>query len=87
MPLAATTVTLPCHKEQVPPIGSHDGLERMIETACQGLSITAEQLHQELEEDGDIPDLASGALTPKALRLAAQILALLRCIDVPERAP
>ncbi len=66
------------HKEQAPPAGSHDGLGCMIETACQGLSITAEKLHQELEAGDDLPDLASGTLTPKALRLMAKTLALMR---------
>jgi hypothetical protein len=87
MPLAATTLTLSCHKEQASSVGPLIGLEYMIETACQGLSITPEQLRQELEAGSDLPDLASGALTPKALRLAAQILVLLRYIDVPEPAP
>jgi hypothetical protein len=47
----------------------------MLEAACQGLNITPEQLQQELEAGGDIPDLVSGRLTPKALRLAAKIFA------------
>ncbi len=47
----------------------------LFENACQGLSITPEQLRQELEAGGDIPDLVSGALTPKALRLTAKTLA------------
>ncbi|MDQ3796105.1 MAG: hypothetical protein M3294_00625 [Pseudomonadota bacterium] len=34
----------------------------------QGLNITPEQLRQELEAGGDLPDLFSGALTPTALR-------------------
>jgi hypothetical protein len=46
--------------------------------ACRGLMITPEQLRQELEAGGDIPDLASGRLTPKALRLTAKTLALMR---------
>ncbi|MDQ3797355.1 MAG: hypothetical protein M3294_07300, partial [Pseudomonadota bacterium] len=50
-----------------------------LENACQGLSITPEQLRQELEADGDIPDLVSGALTPEALRLTARTLVLMRC--------
>jgi hypothetical protein len=50
----------------------------MLEVACRGLRITPEQLHQELEEDGDIPDLVSGALTPEALRVTARTLALMR---------
>jgi hypothetical protein len=85
MPLTATTLTLPCHKEQASSVGPLIGLERMIETACQGLSITPEQLHQELEVSGDLPDLVSGALTPNALRLTAKTLALMRCLPESER--
>jgi hypothetical protein len=78
MPLTATTLTLACHKEQVPRVGSHAGLDRMIEIACEGLSITPAQLHAELREGGDIPDLVSGGLTLQALRLTARTLALMR---------
>ncbi|MDQ4148029.1 MAG: hypothetical protein M3120_10210 [Pseudomonadota bacterium] len=74
MPLTATTFTLPCHKEQVRPIGFYDGLECIIQNACQGLSITPEQLRRELEENGDIPDLVSGELRPAALRSTAETL-------------
>jgi hypothetical protein len=78
MPPTATTLTLPSDKEQVPPVGCHAGLERMLEIACEGLSITPAQLHAELREGGDLPDLVSGALTPQALRLTARALALMR---------
>jgi hypothetical protein len=78
MPLAATTLTLPCHKEQVTPVGSQDGRERMLEVACEGLHITPEQLRRELEAGGDISDLTSGALTPKASRLTTRTLAHMR---------
>ncbi|HKF96512.1 MAG TPA: hypothetical protein VKB96_18365, partial [Gammaproteobacteria bacterium] len=78
MPLTATTLTLPCHKEQVPRVGFLAGVERMLEIACEGLSITPDQLRRELEAGGDIPDLVSGALTPQALRLTARALALMR---------
>jgi hypothetical protein len=50
----------------------------MLEIACEGLSLTPEQLRAELTEGGDIPDLQSGALTPQALRLTARTLALMR---------
>ncbi len=43
MPLTATTLTLPCHKERVAAIGSAADLERMLKVACEGLSITPEQ--------------------------------------------
>ncbi len=72
----ATTLTLPCHKEQASFVGPFIGIKRMFTTACEGLNITPEQLRQELEDNGDIPDLVSGALTPKALRLTARTLAL-----------
>jgi hypothetical protein len=55
----------------------------MLEVACEGSNITPEQLRQELEVDSDLPDLASGTLTSKALRLMAKTLALMRCS--PER--
>ena len=76
--------TLSWHKEQAPPAGSHDGLERMLELACEGLNITREQLRQELIEGGDLFDLACGALTPEALKLAARTLALMRYPYPPE---
>jgi hypothetical protein len=78
VPLRATTLTLPCHKERVIPAGSLAGVDRVIETACEGFNITPEQLRQELEAGGDLPDLISDALTPKALRLMAKTLALMR---------
>jgi hypothetical protein len=53
-------------------------IHSMIHRACEGLSITDEQLRAELEAGGDLPDIQSGALTPKALRLAAETLSLLR---------
>src|SRR5215217_3476161 len=34
MPLTATTLTLPCHKEQTP-VGSRDSLERLLRMACE----------------------------------------------------
>ena len=42
------------------------------------LNITREQLRQELEENGDIPYLLSGVLTPAALRLTAETLNTMR---------
>ncbi len=84
MPLAATTLTLPCHKAELRPVTTNAGLKRMLEVACQGLSITPEQLHQELEEGGDLPDLVPGTLTPKALKLTAKTLALMRYPYPPE---
>ena len=77
-PLTATTLTLPCHNAQVPPVGAPAGFERRLESACEGLSIAPAQLHAELREGGDLPALGSGALTPKALRLTAKSLAVMR---------
>jgi hypothetical protein len=48
------------------------------------LSFTPDQLRQELEAGGDIPDLVSGTLTPEALRLIAKTLALMRDPYPPE---
>ncbi len=72
------------HKEQAPPAGSYDGLERMSKMTCEGLNITFEQFHAELIGSGDISDPQSGALTPKALRLMAKTLALMRYPYPPE---
>jgi hypothetical protein len=85
MPLTATTLTLSYHEAQVPPVGSNAGLERMLEVACEGLSLTPDQLHQELEAGGDLPALASGELTPQALRLTAKTLALIRPVSTTSR--
>jgi len=49
----------------------------MLEMACAGLSMVPEQLRQEFEGSGDLPDLVSGALTSQALRLTARTLALI----------
>jgi hypothetical protein len=59
-------------------ICSHPGLRTLSENACQGLSITPGQLHQELEAGGDLFDVACGALASKALWLTATTLALMR---------
>ncbi len=77
MPLTATTVTLPCHKVELRPVATVTGLEHMLEVACQGLSITPEQLRQDLEEGSDVPELVLGALTARALRLTARTLVLM----------
>ena len=74
MPRRATSLTLPVHKPVAQPLPSHFGLCTLFENACQGLSITPEQLQQELEAGGDTPDLVSGALTPAALRQIAETL-------------
>lgn len=50
----------------------------LIENACQGLTITPEQLRDELEQGGDFPDLISGELSIRGLRLAAETLSLTR---------
>jgi hypothetical protein len=74
MPLSATTLTLPCHKVELRPVAAHAGLCTLFESACRGLSITPEQLRWELEENGDIANLVSGALRPAASRLIAETL-------------
>ena len=78
MPLRATTLTLPFHKVELRAAAAHAGLRTLFDNACQGLCITPEQVRQELEEGGDLSDLACGTLTPKALRLMATTLALMR---------
>jgi TubC N-terminal docking domain len=84
MPCEAATLTLPCHKEQPQPVAAHAGIRTLFENACQRLSITPKQLRQELREGNDLPDLVSGVLTPKALRLTAKTLALMRYSYPPE---
>jgi hypothetical protein len=64
MPLSATTLTLLCHKVELRLVPTHAGLCTLFENACQGLSLTPEQLRWELEENGDIANLVSGALRP-----------------------
>lgn len=78
MPPTASTLTLPCHEPPAQPAAAHAGLDHLLEIACEGLSLTPEELRQELTKGGGIPDLQSGALTPKALRLTARTLALMR---------
>jgi hypothetical protein len=76
MPLTATTLTLPCHQPPQPPlVQTHTQLGPLLECARKGLAITPEQLRQALE-DTDLPALASGELTLKALRLTAWTLVL-----------
>jgi hypothetical protein len=84
MPLRATILTLPCHKVERHPVAARADVRTVFETACQRLSITPEQLRQELEAGGDFPDLVWGALTPNALRLIAKTLALMRDPYTPE---
>lgn len=76
MPATATTLTMACHQPPPPPlVRTHAHLDPLLECACEGLSITAEQLRQALE-DTDLQALATGELTLKALRLTAWTLAL-----------
>jgi hypothetical protein len=80
--LKATTLTLPCHKAQHQPMRDPGCLKGMVEDACQGLSITPDQLWRELKEGADLSDLASGALTKHGLHLAAETLALMHYCEV-----
>jgi hypothetical protein len=50
MPLTATAVTLPCHKVELRPVAADAGPRTLFENARQGLSITPEQLQQELKQ-------------------------------------
>lgn len=59
-------------------VAPQDDVASLIASACEGLTITPEQLLAELTEGGDMPDLQSGSLTPQALRLTARTLALMR---------
>ena len=85
MPLGATTLTLPCHKVQTRPVRDRACLRRMVELACGRLTITPEQLWKELEANGDLADLESGAVSVKARRQVAVTLATMREQKIPER--
>jgi hypothetical protein len=61
-------------------------ISTLIQAACDGLPMTDEQLRAELEEGGDLEDVQCGALTPKALRLTAETLALMRYLRIPAQA-
>jgi hypothetical protein len=52
----------------------------MVALACQRLTITPEGLWQELEANGDLADLESGAISVEALRQVATTLAVMRSI-------
>ena len=53
-------------------------LRRMVEVACHRLSITPEKLWKELEVNGDLANLKSGAVSVKVLWEVAMILATMR---------
>ena len=53
-----------------------DAINVLIHSAYEDLSITGEQLYAELEEGSNLPNIYSGTLTSKALRLTAETLAL-----------
>lgn len=71
----AETLTLPCHVPESRPVPADADIGGMLEVACEGLSITPAQLRRELEENGDLPDVASGELSAHGLRLVAETLA------------
>ncbi len=81
------SLTLPSHKPVARPVSSHAGSRILFENACQGLSITPKQPQHELEENGDLPDLVSGALTPAALRLTAETPNTMQYVGGPESTP
>lgn len=70
---SATTLTLNGHVPGARRVRAHASLSSVFEQACQGLSITPEQLRQELADDPDA--ITSGALTAHGLRLVAETLA------------
>ena len=78
---------LPCHKVEPRPFAAHASLHALFENACQGLSVTPEQLQQELTDSCDILDLVSGVLARQALRLTARTLALRSSTNIPEFGP
>jgi hypothetical protein len=83
VPLEATTLTLPCHNIHSRPVRDPAHLRRMVELACRRLTITPEQLWQELEANGNLADLESGAVSVKVLREVAMTLASMRAHKIP----
>jgi hypothetical protein len=63
-----------------------EAINTLLRATCDGLPITDAQLRAELEEGGDLKDVQCGALTPKALRLTAETLALMRYARIPAQA-
>jgi hypothetical protein len=78
VPLDATTLTLPCHPPQTRRVHDPARLRPKLEVACRGLRITPAQLWEELEANGDLADLESGALSGNALRPLAMTLTVMR---------
>ncbi len=89
VPLRATTLTLPCHKEQVPPVGIHNGLERMPDVACARLAPmiftdevtkTTEAFH-ELKDLYPVDDEFQAAFREKEERTNSKAAYLLRRLE------
>lgn len=59
-------------------------IDQMIAEACQGQSISPDQLKAELEPGGDMPSLENGELIPGGLRITAEILSIMRYTETPE---
>ena len=78
MPFGATTLTLPCHKVQACPVRDSARVRRMMMVACHRLAITPEELCKELEANGDLADLESGAVFVRALQQVAMTLVAVR---------
>ncbi len=68
----ATTLTLSCDKTATRPVRAHTPLDTVLATACHGLSISAEELRRELEDDLDA--IGSSELNAHGLRLVAETL-------------
>ena len=78
MHLEATTLTLPCHEPRSPCVHHSERLHRMLEAACHRLTVTPEELCEELKTNGDLADLESGTVSVKALRQVAMTLGAMR---------
>jgi hypothetical protein len=84
MPLMATTLALPCHKETARHAPPFSRLRTLLETASRGLGLTPDALYTQLEAGGDWPDVEGGALMLKGLRLTAEAIA--KSAQAPRRA-
>ena len=60
-------------------------LRRVVALACRRLTITPEELYEELKANGDLADLESGAVSVKALRQVAMTLGAMRAQESSPR--
>jgi hypothetical protein len=72
----------PRHEVQTRPLRDPARLRRAVDLACRRLTITPEQLWQELEANSHLADMELGAVSVKVLREVAMTLAAIRAKNV-----